>query len=108
GDLEMDGPLGARLRDAVELSRSYRGYVWAQWNRQNLTEMATLFAVILGSGGPYSQRSELFSLSLPVSRQRLLGVRALTGLAELFVIVLVPSLVIPIFSSSVGQSYSIG
>jgi len=107
-DLNTDGELGQRIRDAVDLSRSYRGYVWSQWMRQNLTQMATLFAVILGSGGPYAQRSELFTLSLPVSRQRLVGVRAAAGLAELLVIIVVSSLVIPLFSPSVGESYSLG
>jgi len=106
--LNTDGELGQRIRDAVDLSRSYRGYVWSQWMRQNLTQMATLFAVILGSGGPYAQRSELFTLSLPVSRQRLVGVRAAAGLAELLVIIVVSSLVIPLFSPSVGESYSVG
>jgi hypothetical protein len=107
-ELDTTGPLGQRIKDAVDLSRDYRGYVWSQWMRQNLAEMATFFAVILGSGGPYSQRSELFTLSLPVSRQRLVGVRALAGLGELLVIVFVSSLVIPLFSPGVGQSYSVG
>ena len=106
-DLDQSGPLGQRIKDAVELSRDYRGYVWSQWWRQNLTQMATFFAVILGSGGPYAQRSELFTLSLPVSRQRLVGVRALAGLGELLVIVVVSSLVIPLFSPSVEQTYGV-
>jgi hypothetical protein len=108
GDLDISGALGQRIKDAVELSRDYRGYVWSQWMRQNLTEFVTFFAIILGSGGPFAQRSELFTLSMPISRQRLLGVRALAGLAELFVIVFVSSLVIPAFSASVGQSYAVG
>jgi hypothetical protein len=108
GELDTSGALGQRIKDAVDLSRDYRGYVWSQWMRQNLAEMATFFAVILGSGGPYSQRSELFTLSLPVSRQRLVGIRALAGLGELFVIVFVSSLVIPVLSPSIGQSFSVG
>jgi ABC-type transport system involved in multi-copper enzyme maturation permease subunit len=108
GDLETSGPLGQRLKDAVALQRDYRGYIWSQWMSGNLTQMATFFAVILGSGGPYAQRSELFTLSMPVSRQRLVGVRALSGLAELLIIIVAASLVIPLFSPSVGQSYSLG
>ena len=53
--------------------------------------MWTLFAVLLGTGGLLSQASgggALFTLSLPVSRNRLLGVRAATGLAELLVLAL--------------------
>ena len=95
-ELDTTGPLGQRIKDAVDLSRDYRGYVWSQWMRQNLVQMATFFAVILGSGGPYSQRSELFTLSLPVSRQRLVGIRAAAGLGELLVIIVLSSLVIPL------------
>jgi ABC-type transport system involved in multi-copper enzyme maturation permease subunit len=107
GDLETSGPLGQRIKDAVALQRDYRGYIWSQWGAQNLAQMATLFAVILGSGGPYSHRSELFTLSLPVSRQRLVSVRAAAGLGELLVIIFVSFLVIPLFSPSVGQSYGV-
>ena len=105
GDLETGGALGRRIQEAVAVQRDYRGYIWSQWNRQNLTQMATLFAVILGSGGPYSQRSELFTLSLPVSRRRLVGVRAMAGLSELLVIIVVSFLMILLVSPSVGQSY---
>jgi ABC-type transport system involved in multi-copper enzyme maturation permease subunit len=108
GDLDTSGALGERIKDAVALQRDYRGYIWSQWMRQNLTQMATLFAVILGSVGPYSQRSELFTLSLPVSRRRLVSVRALAGLGELLVIIVVSFLVIPLFSPSVGQRYGVG
>jgi hypothetical protein len=107
GDLETSGPLGERIKEAVTLQRDYRGYIWSQWNRQNLTQMATLFAVILGSGGPYAQRSELFTLSLPVSRRRLVTVRALAGLGELLAIIVGSFVVILLFSPSVGQSYSV-
>jgi hypothetical protein len=106
-ELDTTGALGQRIQEGVELARDYRGYVWSQWMRQNLVQMATLFAIILGSGGPYAQRSELFTLSLPVSRQRLVGVRALAGLAELLAMVVVSSLVIPLISPGVGQSYSV-
>src|SRR5262245_15074752 len=107
-ELNASGPLGERIKEGIELARDFRGYVWSQWMRQNLVQMATLFAVILGSGGPYAQRSELFTLSLPVSRRRLVGVRAVAGLGELLVIVFASSLVIPLFAPSVGQGYSVG
>jgi ABC-type transport system involved in multi-copper enzyme maturation permease subunit len=72
--------------------------------------MVTLFGVLLGSGGLVSQGSAgstSFTLSLPVSRRQLLGVRAATGLGELFLLALVPSLVIPALSPAVGETYSI-
>jgi hypothetical protein len=108
GDLDTGGALGQRIKEAVALQSNYRGYIWSQWMRQNLTQMATLFAVILGSGGPYAQRSELFTLSLPVSRRRLVSIRAAAGLGELLVIIVVSFLVIPLLSPSVGQRYSVG
>jgi hypothetical protein len=109
--IDTSGEIGRRIREAVELQRDYRGYVWSQWFRQNLMQMWTLFAVLLGTGGLLSQTSggaALFTLSLPASRNRLLGVRAATGFAELLVLAFVPSLLIPLLSPAVGQSYGIG
>lgn len=107
--VDVGGEIGRRIREAVELSREYRGFVWSQAFRQNLPEMATLFAVLLGTGGLLSQTSGgmLFTLSMPVSRRRLLGVRAATGLLELLAMALVPALVIPLFSPAVGETYSL-
>src|SRR2546428_4092364 len=80
--IDVSGELGRRIREAAELARSYRGYVWSQSFGQNLTQMATLFAALLGSGSPLSQGSRgaaLFTLSLPVSRNRLLTARVAAG-----------------------------
>jgi ABC-type transport system involved in multi-copper enzyme maturation permease subunit len=109
--IDTSGELGRRIREGVELARSYSGYIWSQSFGQNLTQMATLFAALLGSGSPISQGSRsaaLFTLSLPVSRMRLLGVRAAAGLTELLVLALVPSVVLTVLSPAIGQSYSIG
>ena len=105
----LSGPLGERIREAAELSRSYRGYIWSQWFRQNLSQWSTLFAILLGTAALLVQSGgDLFTLSLPVSRARLLGVRAATGLAELFAIALIPSLLIPIVSPAIGESFGVG
>ena len=106
---DIPGELGRRIRESVVLTREYRGFVWLQWYRQNATQMATLFAALLGTAGVLSQtRGGLFTLSLPVSRDRLLGVRAATGLSELSVLAFVPTLVIPLLSPAIGESYSLG
>src|SRR5206468_7598019 len=66
------------------------------------------FALLLGSGGLLSDgggRSPWFTLSLPVSRDRLLAVRVGAGLAELLVLALVPSLLIPMMSPAIGEAY---
>ena len=108
---DLSGDLGRRINEAATLARDYRGYVWSNWFRQNLMQMWTIFAVLLGTGGLLSQVSgggALFTLSLPVSRTRLLTVRAATGLAELLALVLVPSLLIPLLSPAIGRSYGLG
>src|SRR5207245_11300712 len=68
----------------------------------------TLFAVLLGTGGLLSQGTALFTLSLPVTRHRLLGVRAAAGLAELFVLAIAPPLRIPLLPPAVGEHYGVG
>jgi hypothetical protein len=107
-----DGTLvGQRLKAIAELSRTYGGYIWAQWLRQNNVQMLSLFAALLGTGGLLSQVTGgggLFTLSLPVSRDRLFGVRAATGLAELAVLAFVPSMLLPLLSPAVGQTFGLG
>jgi ABC-2 type transport system permease protein len=107
--MDASNEINRRIKEIGELSRSYDGYVWAQWLRQNMTQMLSLFAALLGTGGLLSQASGgggLFTLSLPVSRERLLGVRAATGLAELFALAFIPSLFLPLMSPAVGQHYA--
>jgi ABC-2 type transport system permease protein len=107
----LGGEIGRRVREAVELARDFRGYVWSDWFRQNLPQTWTLFAVLIGTGGLLSHSAgggTLFTLSMPVSRKRLLGVRTATGLIELFVLAFVPALFIPLFSPAIGQHYGVG
>jgi hypothetical protein len=109
--LDTSGPLGQRIREEVELASNYRGYVWSQLYRQNLTQMGTLFAVLLGSGSPLghgSRAAALFTLSLPASRNRVLGIQTAAGLGELLMLAFVPSLLIPLLSPAVGQTYGVG
>jgi ABC-type transport system involved in multi-copper enzyme maturation permease subunit len=104
------GELGRRIVENAELMREYRGYVWSQWIRRSLTQLGTFFAVLLGTGGLLSHSSgsaALFTLSMPVSRNRLLGVRATTGLAELLAVAILPTLLISMLSPAVGQRYSV-
>jgi ABC-type transport system involved in multi-copper enzyme maturation permease subunit len=70
--------------------------------------LATLFAALLGTGSPLTGRGVLFSLALPVSRTDWLVTRVATGLAELAVLTVVPSLVIAIAAPLVGQHYGFG
>ena len=104
------GEIGRRIMENAQLMRDYRGYVWAQWTRQSLTQLGTFFAVLLGTGGLLSHSSgsaALFTLSMPASRNQLLGVRAATGLAQLLTLAILPALLISVLSPAVGQRYSV-
>ena len=106
---EASGLAGA-IREAIELQKDFRGFIWYQAFRQNLTQMGVFFAVLLGCGGLLSESSKgsaLFTLSLPVTRRRLLGARTGTGLAQIFAIAMVPPLAISILAPSIGQRFSI-
>jgi hypothetical protein len=108
--VDTGGELGRRIREAADLSRSYRGYVWSQWFSNNLPQAATLFAALLGTGGLLSRSAGtgvLFTLSLPASRQRIVGVRAAAGLAELLVLIAVSTLALPLLSPAIGQRYGL-
>lgn len=108
--VEAKGPIAQIIKDAIEVQRQYRGYVWYQWVRQNLTQTWTIFAILLGSGGLLAHASggaPLFTLALPVSRQQVLWVRAATGLAELLVLAIVPYLIFPVLSPAIAQHYSL-
>ena len=108
--MDTSGEIGRRIKDIADLSRTYHGYIWVQALRQNVTQMLTFFAVLLGTGGLLSQASgsgALFTLSLPVSRNRLLAVRTATGLAELAALAFVPILVLPLISPAVGGHFGI-
>lgn len=108
--VDASGPLGRVIQQAADIERDYRGFVWWQWYRQNLLQLWTLFAILIGSGGllPNGADGALFTLSLPASRRRILGVRVGVGLAELLVLAILPSLMIPLLSPSIGQSYGLG
>ena len=105
-----NSPLGAAIREAVEVQREFRGFIWYNAFRDNLSTMGVLFAVLLGCGGLLAESkkgSALFTLSLPVTRKQLHGARVGTGLAQCFAIAVVPPLVIPLLAPAVGQSFSV-
>jgi hypothetical protein len=109
--VDTSNEVGRRIKEIGDLSRSYGGYIWAQWVRQNMTQTLSLFAALLGTGGLLSQASgggALFTLSLPVSRGRLLGVRVATSLTELLALAFIPPLAVTLLSPAVGGTYGIG
>ena len=103
------GVLGRAIREELDAQRTYGGYIWYQWFRSNLIQMGTLCAALLGSGNLLSGStgSALFTLSMPASRNRWLATRAALGLGQSFALALVPSLVFPLVSPTIGQNYDL-
>lgn len=107
---DVSTTIGRTLQEALETQRDYRGFVWWQWFRQNLQQLWTLFAILIGAGGLLARSTgdgALFALTLPTSRRRLLGGRLAIGMAELAALALVPSLLIPLMSPAIGEHYSV-
>jgi ABC-type transport system involved in multi-copper enzyme maturation permease subunit len=106
---EASGLAGA-LREAIDVQKTFRGFIWYQAFRQTMSQLGVFFAVLLGCGGLLSESSRgsvLFTLSLPVTRKQLLWARFGTGLAQLLAISMVPPLAISILSTSIGQRFTL-
>lgn len=103
-----EGRIAQAIRESAALSRTFAGYVWLNAFSQNFSQMGTLFAVLLGSGGLRSEASgTLYTLALPVSRRALVTSRAANGLAELAALTLAPSFTIVALAPAVGEHYSL-
>jgi ABC-2 type transport system permease protein len=102
------GLLADQINRVTQLSGTFRGYIWVQFISQNLFNLWTVFAVLLGAEAPFSRRGAVFTLSLPASRRRLCAVRMATDLAELGVLALIPMLLIVLLAPAIGQTYALG
>jgi hypothetical protein len=101
--------LGREIAAAIELSKTYDGYVWSQWFQQSGAQLGSFFAAIIGTGGLLSLNAaaRLFTLSLPISRERLLAARAVAGLGQVLALTFVPALVIVIVSPVIGKGFPV-
>ena len=100
--------LANTVRDAAKAQSTFQGFIWYQSFRQTMTQMGVFFAILLGCGGLLAESAKgsvLFTLSLPVTRRRLLGVRAGAGLAQWFTAAMIAPLAIPILAPSIGEHY---
>jgi len=104
-----DTALGREIATAMEMAKRYDSYVWSQWFQQNGAQLGSLFAAIIGTGGLLSQSAaaRLFTLSLPVSREKLLAARAAAGLGQVLALTFVPALVIVTVSPVIGRSFHV-
>lgn len=105
---QSDGMVARAIRESVELSQTFRGYVWLQAFSQNFVQLGTLFAVLLGSGGLRTDSvGALYTLALPFSRRALMTTRAATGLVELFAVIMGPALLLAVLAPAIGEQYSV-
>jgi ABC-type transport system involved in multi-copper enzyme maturation permease subunit len=87
---------------------TYAKYIWILLYKGYLQSLWILSAMMLGLGGLWREKAagvSGFTLSLPVTRRRLVLVRALVGAAEAIILALIPSLLIWAVSPLVNQSY---
>ena len=104
------GVIAAAIRDAIEVQKDFRGFTWYTTFRDNLTSTGIFFAILLGCGGLLSETSKgsaLLTLSLPVTRRQLFGVRTLTGLGQCLAIAFVPPLMVPLMAPAIGQHFRV-
>jgi ABC-type transport system involved in multi-copper enzyme maturation permease subunit len=104
------GFVAAAIRDAIEVQREFRGFIWYRGFRDNLAGLGTFFAILLGCGGLLAETtkgSALFTLALPVTRRQLFNARAGVGLAQCLAIAVVPPLVIPLLAPIAGQRFGL-
>ena len=107
---DLGGRLNELVQEALKMASTYPGYIWSQWFGKNLLQLWSFFAIIIGVGGVATESargSAPWTLSLPVTRRRLLGIRAATGALELLALALGPSLMIPLLSRLIGKSYPV-
>jgi hypothetical protein len=97
----------ARASIAPEFA-AYSGYIWRVIYKGYIRELFVLLTLLLGVGGLLRERAHLtagFTLSLPISRRRLVIVRGVMGIFEVAIISLLPAVLVPTFSWLAGESY---
>lgn len=100
--------LEQQVRAHADEPLSYAHYIWRAVYKANVLDLYILLVIVLGLGGVLQERAEGtagFTLSLPLSRWRLTGVRAAMGMAQVAVLALLPALLIPLLSPFVGEAY---
>lgn len=100
--------LQQQVRAHADEPLSYAHYIWSAVYKANALDLYILLVIVLGLGGVLQERAQCtagFTLSLPVSRWRLIAVRAAMGWAQVAVLALLPALLIPLLSPCVGEAF---
>lgn len=103
-------PHEAELPWILRAAADYPYFIWHFLFRSMLQQLWVLVALLIGLGGlsrESAQGAAGFTLSLPVSRRRLVLARAAVGCIEIAVLGLIPALLIPALSLFIGKPYPI-
>lgn len=87
---------------------TFVSYIWSAVYKDYLRNLFTILVIVLAGGTLLQERAAGtvgFTLSLPVSRARLMRVRAAVGLAEVVALAAVPAIALPVLARAVGESY---
>lgn len=106
--MNLGAAVNRRVNESMALMRDFRSYIWSQWFLRTFPQTWTIFAALLGSGGLIhsSRGGALYMMSMPVSRTRFLATRAAVGLAEIFVLAMLPALAVPLLAPAAGYNYA--
>lgn len=86
----------------------YPYFIWHFLFRSMLQQLWALIALLVGFGGlarESTQGAAGFTLSLPVSRRRIVSVRAAVGGIEIAILGLIPAVLLPVLSVYIGKPY---
>lgn len=109
-EYRLQNPERTELPWILQATNDYPYFIWHFIFRSLLQQLWVVLAVLIGFGGlsrEIAQGSASFTLSLPVSRRRLVSVRVLVGLAEILILGLIPALLIPILSLLIEKPYPV-
>jgi hypothetical protein len=107
---------GADAHRVIETLSSFQGIVWDSWFKLLLTAWP-MVAVAMGAillhttcqvMGSTQSGSVLYTLSLPVTRRRVLLAPAVIAAAELMALSLVPSVLLSLLSELKGETFPVG
>ena len=102
--------LQQRVRAHADEPLSYAHYLCSAVYKANVLDLYVLLVIVLGLGGVLQERAQGtagLTLSLPVSRWRLIVVRAAIGWTQVALLALLPALLIPLLSPYVGQAFPV-
>jgi hypothetical protein len=100
--------LQRQVRAHADEPLSYAHYIWSAVYKANVLDLFILLVIVLGLGGVLQESAQGtagFTLSLPVSRWRLIAVRAAMGWAQVAILALLPALLISMLSPFVGEVF---